>query len=232
LDTLFRPPRREREARAFQGATDRFTTMRPIAVLAAVALVAVAGISGYVAGIGAGRSSTSTLTSISTTTVMVTSPSLTTTTVTNTSNTSSPITILPEGATFQVQSSYDCLASYFAVPFNVTAAGATLQGRISASGPVSIYLATAQDAQTTIQGHPASYESVTSPNYSTGFFIGISPGAYVLWVEGDDMGCGTPVPNPTSVPSVVTPLEQITNVTVSQAVTLTPGLPNLPGLLN
>jgi hypothetical protein len=69
---LFRPPQREREVRPFLGATDPFTTMRPITVLAVVALVAVAGISGYAAGIGAGRSSASTLTSISTlTTTMI-----------------------------------------------------------------------------------------------------------------------------------------------------------------
>jgi hypothetical protein len=195
--------------------------MRSIAVVAAVALVAVAGISGYVAGIGAERSSTSTLTSISTTTVTAATPSLT-----NTSTTSGPTVILPAGLTFQVQSSWDCSASYFAVPFNVTAAGATLQGWINATNPgVSIYLATAQRARSTVNGHPDLYMYGCLPSNpgcsstSNRLWFSFPPGqqsSFVLWIEGADMGCGA---------SAVTPLEQMTNVTVSQAVTVIPGPP-------
>jgi hypothetical protein len=190
--------------------------MRPIVVLAMVALVMVAGLAGYVVGFGTGRASTR-VTGTSSSTSVVTSTSYSS----SNSTASSATVILPEGATFQVQSSYDCLASHFAVPFNVTAAGATLQGRINASEPgVSVYLATAQQAQTTFQGHPEAYLFASSPSNSTGFLMGISPGAqsYVLWIEGTDMGCGA---------SVVTPLEQMTTVTVPEAVTLTPGMPSV-----
>jgi len=187
--------------------------MRPVAAITVVALVAVAGLAGYLAVAGTARTSTPTAgTSSSTSAVTSTSYS-------SNSSTSSVTVILPEGATFQVQSSYDCLAGHLALPFNVTSAGATLEGRINASEPgVSVFVATAQQAQTTFQGHPTASVFASGPSNSTGFTIGISPGpeSYVLWIEGADMGCGS---------SIVTPLEQMTTITLPQAVTLTPGLP-------
>jgi len=189
--------------------------MRPIVVLAVVALVAVAGLAGYAVVTGMGRTSTTTAGPSSFTSVV-------TSTRHSSSNptTSSATVVLPEGATFQVQSSYDCLAGHLAFPFNVTATGATLEGRINASEPgVSIYISTAQQAQTTFQGHPAAWVFWDGLSNSTGFVGGYEPGSYVLWIEGADMGCEA---------GIVTPLEQMTTVTVPEAVTLTQGLPYLP----
>jgi hypothetical protein len=180
--------------------------MRPIAVLA-----------GYAVGLGTTRASTITVTSTSTSVATSTSYSL------SVSTTSGATVLLAQGATFEIQSSGDCQAGYISVPFNVTAVGATLAGRINASNPgVNIYVATAQQAQTILQGHPAAWVDWSNLSISTGFVSGYEPGSYVLWIEGADMGCGT---------SVVTPLEQMTNVTIPEAITLTPGMPSIGGLL-
>ena len=197
--------------KGFSG-TVRFSkdAMRPIAALAIVVLLAVAGLAGYAVGFRTAPANTTTVTSTSTSVTTSTSYSL------SISTTSSATVLLAQGATFEVQSSGDCQAGYISVPFNVTAVGATLAGRINASYPgVNIYVATAQQAQTILQGHPAAWVSWTNLSVSTGFVSGFEPGSYVLWIEGADMGCGAPV---------VTPLEQMTTVTIPEAVTLTPGM--------
>jgi hypothetical protein len=121
--------------------------------------------------------------------------------------------IIPKGATFQVQSSFDCLAGNFAQPFNVTASS-LLEGGIGAPEPgVTLYVSTARDAQTTDLGHPASWVYTSGLTDATTFSIPLSPGSYVLWTEGADMRCGA---------KVVTPLEQMTTVIITQAVTVAP----------
>jgi hypothetical protein len=193
--------------------------MHPIAVLAVVALVAAAGLAGYAVGAVTGRASTITPSAPTSTHVITsTSHSSSNSTFSTNSTFANATEILPEGATFQVQSSHDCLAGHLALPFNVTdPAGASLSGRINADQPgVSIYLSTALAARTTFQGHPADYLFVSGLNNSTGFAVGFLQGSYVLWIEGADIGCGT---------GVVTPLEQLITVTVTQEVTITPGLP-------
>jgi len=132
----------------------------------------------------------------------------------STNSTLSTVTvIIPEGATFQVQSSFDCLAGHSVQPFNVTATS-LLEGGMSAGSPgATLYVATAQDAQTISLGHPASWVYSSGPTNSTSFSLALTPGSYVLWTEGADMGCGA---------SIVTPLEELTTVTVTQAVTVTP----------
>ena len=121
--------------------------------------------------------------------------------------------IIPKGATFKVQSSFDCLAGHLAQPFNVTATS-LLEGGIGAGEPgVTLYVSTAQDAQTTDLGHPASWVYTSGLTDSTIFNLPLAPGSYVLWTEGADMRCGA---------SVVTPLEQLTTVIITQAVTVTP----------
>jgi hypothetical protein len=137
----------------------------------------------------------------------------TTVTASSTSLGPSATVILPMGGTYQVQSSYDCLAGHAAQPFNVTSTSA-LVGGVSAGQPgVTVYVATAQDSLTTDQGHPTAWLYSSGLTTSTSFSLTMAPGSYVLWTEGADMGCGS---------STITPLEQLTTVTVMEAVTLTP----------
>jgi hypothetical protein len=127
--------------------------------------------------------------------------------------TSSPGTsvIIPLGTAYQVQSSYDCVAGYVVQPFNVTVAS-ILQGAINATKPgVTLYVATLQDAGTTTMGHPAAWIYSSGLTNSTNFSVPLAPGSYVFWTEGADLGCGA---------TIVTPLEQETTVTVTEAVAL------------
>ncbi len=138
-------------------------------------------------------------------------PSATTTTVTSTAI--SATVIVPQGTTYQVQSSYDCLAGHSAQPFNVTTTS-LLEGAITAGQPgVTIYITTAQDAQELYQGHPEVWLYSSGLTNSTSFSLDLAPGSYVIWTEGADLGCGA---------TVVTPLEQLTTVTVTQEVSLGP----------
>lgn len=119
--------------------------------------------------------------------------------------------ILPQGSSYQVQSSLDCLAGHTAQPFNVTTAS-YLEGGISATPPgVTIYVSTAQEAQTTGQGHPTTWIYSTGLANLTTFAVLLTPGSYVFWTEGADLNCGA---------SIITPLEMLTTVTVTQAVML------------
>jgi hypothetical protein len=140
--------------------------------------------------------------------------STTSSTSTSTNSTLSGVTvILPEGATYQVSSSFDCVAGNSAQPFNVTAPS-RLEGGITAGGPgVTLYVSTAQDAQTLNEGHPTAWIYTSGLTNSTNFTVALAPGSYVLWTEGADMGCGA---------TIVEPLEELTTVTVTQAVTVAP----------
>jgi hypothetical protein len=150
----------------------------------------------------ASSTSSSTTTSSSSTVISKSSPSISTAAV-----------ILALGATYQVQSSNDCLAGHSALSFNVTSAS-LLEGGMSAGQPgVTVYLSSAQEAQTTEQGHPTAWVYSSGLTNSTSLSLTLSPGSYVLWIEGADIGCGS---------STVMPLEQLTTVMVTQAVTLTP----------
>jgi hypothetical protein len=146
-------------------------------------------------------------------------PSSTTTISTSTESTgpssssSTGTVIVPQGTTYQVQSSYDCVAGHIAQPFNVTASS-NLEGAISAGQPgVTLYIADAQDVQDLSMGHPALWTYTSGLTNSTSFKSLLVPGSYVIWIEGADLGCGA---------TTVTPLEQLTTVNVTQAVTLTP----------
>ena len=101
-----------------------------------------------------------------------------------------------------------------ALPFNVTTAS-LLEGGISAGLPgVNVYVSTAQDAQSINLGHPDLSVYSSGLTNSTSFSVLLSPGSYVFWIEGADLECGA---------TTVMPLEQLTTVTVTQAITLTPG---------
>lgn len=135
-----------------------------------------------------------------------------TTTATVTEN-SSTTTVISQGATYQVQSSYDCLAGHSVASFNVTTTS-LFEGRIDAGEPgVTLYVATIQSAQKIDMGHPAAWIYSSGLTNSVGFNLSLGPGYYVLWTEGADLGCGA---------TTITPLEQLTVVTVTQAITLTP----------
>jgi len=195
-----------------------------LATAAAVIVVVVAAGLGllYLTG-GLGQTSTLNSTAPSSTTTArssspssvassTSSPQSSLTTSTN-STLPTPTVVLPNGTAFQVQSSFDCVAGHSVQPFNVTAAS-LLTGGISAGNPgVTLYVSTAQEAQTTNQGHPAMWVYTSGLVDSTSFSVALAPGSYVLWTEGGDLGCGA---------GIVTPLEELTTVTVTQAVTLTP----------
>lgn len=121
--------------------------------------------------------------------------------------------IFPQGANFQVQSSYDCVAGHFVHAFDVTSTS-NLEGGINVTSPgVTVYVSTNLQAQTTNLGHPTQWVYSTNVTNSATFNITLQSGSYVIWIEGADLGCGA---------TIVTPLEQLTFVTVTQAVMLTP----------
>jgi len=106
------------------------------------------------------------------------------------------------------------VAGHSAQPFNATAASVLNGGIIAGNPGVAIYVSTAQDAQTLVEGHPAAWVYFSGLTNSTSFSVALTPGSYVFWTEGADMGCGA---------RIVEPLEELTTVTVTEAVTLAPG---------
>jgi len=76
-----------------------------------------------------------------------------------------------------------------------------------------MYVATSQEAGTIYQGHPASWVYSTGLVNSSTFSVLLSPGSYVVWIEGADQNCGS---------SIVMPLEMLTQVNITQAFTTTP----------
>ena len=129
----------------------------------------------------------------------------------NSSNSVSGTVIIASGTTYQVQSSYDCLATDISQQFNASSLS-KLHGAIDASnGGIAVYVATSQQARSLTNGHPSSWLFMSTSPVS--FDVTLAPGSYVIWIEGADQGCGA---------SIVEPLEMITTVTVSQAVILTP----------
>lgn len=116
--------------------------------------------------------------------------------------------ILPSNASIVVSSSYDCVAGHFALPFK-TQVQSVLTGGFSAKAPgVTLYVATAQQAGTVFHGHPASWLYSTGLQDSSSFVVVLSPGSYVVWIEGADLNCGS---------QIVTPLEQLTSVNITEA---------------
>ncbi|MGD0318858.1 MAG: hypothetical protein ABSB56_04090 [Nitrososphaerales archaeon] len=119
--------------------------------------------------------------------------------------------ILPAGTTFKVASSYDCVAGHFSLNFSVPERS-TLTGGFSAGTPgVTAYVATAQQASSTFQGHPSAWVFSTGLVNSSHFAAVLAPGSYVVWIEGADENCGSPI----------MPLEMLTRVTVTEGFTLT-----------
>jgi hypothetical protein len=124
--------------------------------------------------------------------------------------------ILLDNTTFAVSSSLDCVAGHYSVNFSTPES--TLAGGFSAGPPgVTAYIATSQQANTTFQGHPTTYVYSTGLVNSSQFSVLLSPGSYVVWIEGADLNCGS---------SVVMPLEMLTQVNITQAFTLTPTATN------
>ncbi len=139
--------------------------------------------------------------------------SSTSTSPASTSTLSTATIILSKGATFQVQSSYDCVAGHFAQLFNATIIS-YIEGGISATQPgVTVYISTAHEAQKIISGHPAEWIYSSGLTNSTSFNVLLAKGSYALWTEGADLGCGS---------TIVMPLELLTTVTVTQAILLLP----------
>lgn len=131
------------------------------------------------------------------------------------SGSGSPMTrvILPGNTDFSVSSSFDCVAGNYALNFSVPDQS-TLAGGFSTGAPgVTAYVATAQQASSVFQGHPATWVYSTGLVNSSSFSVVLSPGSYVVWIEGADLNCGS---------SIVMPLEMLTPVSITQGFTLTP----------
>jgi len=121
--------------------------------------------------------------------------------------------LIPQGTSYQITSSYDCVATHSAEAFNLTTES-LLSGGINSTQPgVTLYVATAQAAQTIVQGHPSVWIYSSGLTSSTSFSITLAPGSYVFWMEGADLNCGA---------TIVMPLEQLTTVTIVESVVLTP----------
>jgi hypothetical protein len=115
--------------------------------------------------------------------------------------------ILPAGTSFNVISSADCLASHYSLNFSVEYRS-EFAGGFSAEAPgVTGYVATAQQASFVSQGHPASWVYSTGLARASHFAVALSPGSYVVWIEGADQNCGS---------SIVTPLEMMTRVNITE----------------
>jgi hypothetical protein len=126
-------------------------------------------------------------------------------------NSTTPV-ILPAGTTLEVSSSFDCVAGHYSLSFSVPEQS-TLTGGFSAGTPgVTAYIATAQQATSTFEGHPASWVYSTGLVDSSNFSVILSPGSYVVWIEGADQGCGS---------GIVMPLEILTQVTITEGLMLT-----------
>jgi hypothetical protein len=120
--------------------------------------------------------------------------------------------ILPTNTSLEVSSSFDCVAGHFSLGFSVPEQS-TLAGGFSAEAPgVTMYVATAQQAATTFQGHPVNWVYTTGLENSSRFSVSISPGSYEVWIEGADLNCGS---------QIVTPLEQLTQVNITEGFALT-----------
>ncbi len=120
--------------------------------------------------------------------------------------------ILPANTSFKVTSSADCLAGHYSLNFSV-ADQSKLTGGFSAEAPgVTAYVATTQQAASTFQGHPANWVYSTGLVNSSHFAVVLSPGSYVVWIEGADQNCGS---------AIVMPLEMLTQVNITEGFTLT-----------
>lgn len=123
--------------------------------------------------------------------------------------------VLAAGTTFNVSSSYDCVASHYEVPL-VAHDHSVLSGGFNAGMPgVTVYVATAQEASTVSDSHPSTWLYSTGLQTSASFTVPLSSGSYVAWIEGADENCGA---------TLVMPLEQLTMVNVTQAFAVTDAL--------
>jgi hypothetical protein len=121
--------------------------------------------------------------------------------------------ILPAGTSLTVSSSFDCVAGNFQLQFNAPSQS-LLTGAFVSQGPgVTLYVATQMQAASVFQGHPSDWVYSTGATNSTDFSFHLTGGSYVVWIEGADMNCGA---------TVVTPLEMLTQVNVTQAFVLEP----------
>ena len=120
--------------------------------------------------------------------------------------------ILPAGTSFEVSSSFDCVAGHRSFNFSL-AEQSELTGGFTAGAPgVTAYVATVQQATSTFEGHPASWIYSTGLVNSSHFAVILYSGSYVVWIEGADENCGS---------STITPLEMLTKVNITESFTLT-----------
>jgi hypothetical protein len=121
--------------------------------------------------------------------------------------------VLPAGTSLQVSSSFDCVAGHYATGF-ITQSNSVLKGGFVSGRPgVTLYVATAQQVSSTFQGHPADWVFTTGLVNSTSFSVALTPGSYFVWIEGANMNCGS---------QIVTPLEELTTVNVTQGFIVNP----------
>ena len=120
--------------------------------------------------------------------------------------------ILPANTTFEVSSSYDSVAGHYLLNFSMSDQSTLTGGFIAERPGVTMFVATTQQEATMYEGHPANWAYSTGLLNSSRFSLLLSPGSYVVWIEGADMNCGS---------GVSTPLEQQTQVNVTEAFTLT-----------
>ena len=119
--------------------------------------------------------------------------------------------ILPANTSLHVSSSYDCVAGHFSLQFSVPEQSTLTGGFIAGAPGVTLYVATAQQASTTFQGHPADWVYASGLESPSRFSVSLSPGPYVVWIEGADLNCGS---------QIVMPLEQLTQVNITEGFTL------------
>jgi len=119
--------------------------------------------------------------------------------------------VVPAGTTLQVSSSYDCVAGHNATFFETQNQSVFSGGFVSGAPGVTLYVATTQQASAIFEGHPSAWVYTTGHGNSSTFSVDLSPGSYVAWTEGADMGCGS---------NIVLPLEALTTINVTQAFVL------------
>ncbi len=136
------------------------------------------------------------------------------------SSTGSGLVLIPAGTSFEVSSSYDCVAGHYAMDFTVQTES-ELTGTLS-SGVVglTLYVATLQQSGVTSEGHPSSWVYSEGVGNATSVSATLPQGSYVFWVEGADMNCNS---------SVVEPLEMLTKVVLASPLVLSD--PSARGLL-
>jgi hypothetical protein len=123
------------------------------------------------------------------------------------------IQILHAGASFQVTSSYDCIAGNYQLQFASPTKSVLTGGFTASTQGVTLYVASSAYASDLVRGHPAQWAYLVDLGNSSNFRVDLSQGSYVLWFEGADINCGA---------KIVMPLEMLTQVNITRSFNLMP----------